>query len=64
MDIVIDKLNDDTRNAYEICCAIVRRSYQITKLNEVRPAESAIKPIPNAINQVISESVTYKLESK
>ena len=64
MDVMLDKLEDDMRNAYEVAYAISRRSYQITKLNEVRPPSSAITPIPAAINQILTDEVTYRLESE
>lgn len=64
MDVLVDKLEDDTRNAYELAYAINCRAYQITRLNEVRPEGSAITPIPAAINQVLIEEVRYRLESK
>lgn len=64
MELNIHQLEDDTRNAYEVTYAIMRRAFQITKLNEVRPEGSAIPPIPSAINQVLTHEVRYRLESK
>lgn len=64
MDVLIDELEDDNRNPYEIAYAMTRRAYQITKLNEVRPESSAVTPIPAAINEVLTTEVRYQLEEK
>lgn len=64
MDILVDKLENDMRNPYEVAYAMTRRAYQITKLNEVRPPGSAVVPIPAAINQVLTDEVRYQLEEK
>jgi len=64
MHIELDKLNDDTRNAYEMAYAIIRRAYQITRLNEIRPEGVAMRPIPTAVNEIVTHEVNYTLESQ
>lgn len=63
MKILLEALHNDKRNSYELTCAIIRRAYQITKTNEIVSEDKKVKPIVSALNQVVSEEVTYKLQS-
>ncbi|MDR1893382.1 MAG: DNA-directed RNA polymerase subunit omega [Spirochaetales bacterium] len=65
MSIPLDKMIDETVNIYELTCAIIKRSLQLTKMRayETRDPESKdpeVKVVSSAINQLISKEVEYR----
>jgi DNA-directed RNA polymerase subunit K/omega len=62
MSIPLDALIDETANIYELTCAIIKRSLQLTKMGHDELEEPDAKVVSEAITQLISKTVEYRNE--
>lgn len=62
MILPLDKLISFDDNVYEMTCAAIRRSHQLTITGDDVVEENEGKVVPTAIKQVLEQKVEYRLE--
>ena len=62
MILPLDSLVGYEKNVYELTCAAIRRAYQITLTGDEEVEENLGKVVPTAINQILTQKVTFRLE--
>ena len=62
MILPLDTLIGYEENVYELTCAAIRRAYQITVTGDEEVEENLGKVVPTAINQILTQKVTFRLE--
>jgi DNA-directed RNA polymerase subunit omega len=62
MILPLDYLIGYNKNIYELTCAVIRRSYQITMTEDEEIEENFGKVVSTAIAQVLTKKVTFRLE--
>ena len=63
MSIQLDLLHNETRNIYEVTCAITERAGQLARLKEHDPTCDVRTPVSEAITEVLKGDVIYQMES-
>ena len=62
MILPLDKLISFNDNVYEMTCASIRRSHQLTITGDEEVEKNDGKVVPTAIEQVLDKKVEYRLE--
>ena len=62
MILPLDALIGYEENIYELTCASIRRSYQITITGDEEVEENFGKVVSTAIGQILTKRVTFRLE--
>jgi DNA-directed RNA polymerase subunit omega len=62
MILPLDILIGYEQNIYELTCAAIRRSYQITMTGDEEIEENFGKVVSTAIGQILTKKVTFRIE--
>ncbi|MDR3200818.1 MAG: DNA-directed RNA polymerase subunit omega [Spirochaetales bacterium] len=62
MILPLDLLIGYNENVYELTCAAIRRSYQITMTKDEEIEENLGKVVSTAIRQILTKKVTFRIE--
>jgi DNA-directed RNA polymerase subunit omega len=62
MILPLDLLISNNGNIYELTCATIRRSYQITVTGDEELEKNQGKVVSTAINQILTRKVQYSIE--
>jgi DNA-directed RNA polymerase subunit omega len=62
MILPLDKLISFNDNVYEMTCASIRRSHQLTITGDEEVEKNEGKVVPTAIGQVLNKKVEYRIE--
>lgn len=62
MIIPLDLMIGYQGNIYELTCATIRRSYQVTVTDDEEIDENMGKVVSTAIKQILTQKVTFRME--
>jgi len=62
MIIPLDRLIEINENIYEMTCAAIRRSNQLTITGDEEVEKNNGKVVPTAISQILNKKVEYRIE--
>ena len=60
MIIPLDRLISYDSNIYALTCAMIRRAYQVTVTGEREAEDNNGKVVSTAVNQILTNKVTFK----